>query len=491
MTRLELDPSLNRLPDRVKTIHLIGICGTGMGALAGMLVEKGFRVTGSDANVYPPMSDFLAGLGIPVASPYAPANLDHRPDLVIVGNVVTRLNPESPRLKELGLPYLSLPQALGHFFLTGKNSLVVAGTHGKTTTSSLAAWLLDRSGRDPGFMIGGILGNYQRNYNLGQGDWFVVEGDEYDTAFFDKVPKFIHYAPQVGILTSIEFDHADIYPDLQAVLNAFYRFVDLIPKDGLLVAWGDDPLVRETAGRCQAPLELYGFKPDNHWQAFNLRPEGRRTYFDLTGPDGQSASLLSPLPGRHNVLNTLAVAAALNRIGLPPEELGQGLETFQGVRRRQEVRGVAGGVTVIDDFAHHPTAVTQTVDAIRRAYPDCRLVAVFEPRTNTSLRQVFQKDYAAAFDQAQAIYIRRAAELNKAPEGDRFSSEQLVRDLTDRGLTARHFISTDDLLAALLEDLRPGDAVLIMSNGGFDGLHQRLLDGLQTREGAGPGATTV
>ena len=397
MTQLELDPLLNRLPDRVDTIHMIGICGTGMGALAGMLVEKGFRVTGSDANVYPPMSDFLAGLGIPVASPYAPANLDHGPDLVIVGNVVTRLNPESPRLKELGLPYLSLPQALRHFFLTGKKPLVVAGTHGKTTTSSLAAWLLDRGGRSPGFMIGGILGNYNRNYNVGSGDWFVVEGDEYDTAFFDKVPKFIHYAPQVGILTSIEFDHADIYPDLSAVLEAFYRFVDLIPKDGLLVAWGDDPLVRTTAGRCSAPVALYGFDRGNHWRAHNLRPEGRRTCFDLTGPDGRTTPLSAPLPGRHNVLNTVAAAAALSRVGLAPDSLNDGLETFQGVRRRQEVRGVVGGVTVIDDFAHHPTAVAQTVDAIRRAYPGSRLVAVFEPRTNTSLRQVFQKDYAAGF----------------------------------------------------------------------------------------------
>ena len=478
MTQLELDPAQNHLPDRVKTIHLIGICGTGMGALAGMLVERGFKVTGSDANVYPPMSDFLAGLGIPVASPYAPANLDHRPDLVIVGNVVTRLNPESPRLKELGLPYLSLPQALRHFFLTGKKPLVVAGTHGKTTTSSLAAWLLDQGGMDPGFMIGGLLGNYNRNYNLGQGDWFVVEGDEYDTAFFDKVPKFIHYAPYVGILTSIEFDHADIYPDLEAVLNAFHRFVDLIPRDGLLVAWGDHPLVRETAGRCHGPVNLYGFAPENHWRAQNLRPQGRRTYFDLTGPDGQAAELMSPLPGRHNVLNTLAVAAALSRVGLAPDSLTQGLETFQGVRRRQEVRGVVGGVTVIDDFAHHPTAVTQTIDAIRRAYPDSRLVAVFEPRTNTSLRKVFQHDYAAAFDQADVTYIRQAADLNKAPEGDRFSSERLVGDLTNRGLMARHFVNTDDLLAALRQDLRPGDVVLIMSNGGFDGLHQRLLDSL-------------
>lgn len=482
MTQLELDPTLNRLPERVHRIHLIGICGTGMGSLAGMLKQRGYEVTGSDANVYPPMSDFLAGLGIPVAKGYAAENLTHRPDLVVVGNVVTRQNPEAIGLRSLGLPYLSFPQTLRMFFLDGRRPLVVAGTHGKTTTSSLSAWLLDSAGLDPGCMIGGIVANYGRNYRLGSGDWFVVEGDEYDTAFFDKVPKFIHYTPFVGILTSIEFDHADIYPDFEAVQTAFRRFVALIPPDGLLVAWGDDPLVKDIASESASPVIYYGLERENDWRAVNMRPEGRRVRFDLIQPDREPTPLFSPLPGTHNVLNVLAVAAALSRAGLSPDRIRSGLESFQGVRRRQEVRGVAGGVTVIDDFAHHPTAVRETLAAIRSAYNGARLVAVFEPRTNTSRRKVFQQDYAGAFDLADEILVRTAPDLAKVPEGERFSSEQLVDDLRGRGFSARHFPDTDLLLAHLADMVHPGDVVLIMSNGGFDNIHVRLLDELRRRQ---------
>ncbi|MEW6266245.1 MAG: UDP-N-acetylmuramate:L-alanyl-gamma-D-glutamyl-meso-diaminopimelate ligase [Thermodesulfobacteriota bacterium] len=477
---LELDPGLNYLPDRLRTIHLIGICGTAMGSLAGMLVERGYAVTGSDANVYPPMSDFLAGLGLRVASGYDGRNLDHRPDLVLVGNVVTRKNPEAIRLKELALPYLSLPQALRLIFLKDKKPLVVAGTHGKTTTSALAAWLLEAAGLEPGFMVGGLLGNYGRNYNLGAGDWFVVEGDEYDTAFFDKGPKFLHYAPLVGVLTSIEFDHADIFADFEAVQEAFKKFVRLIPANGLLVAWGDDPLVRRLSEPASSKIIYYGLNPDNDWRAVNLRPDGRRTWFDLITPDHdrRRRDLFSPLPGEHNVLNTLAVIAALDWAGLPPERLRPGLETFAGVKRRQEVRGLAAGITVIDDFAHHPTAVSRTIAAIRAAYNGSRLVAVFEPRTNTSRRRVFQADYAEAFDLADAILVREPPDLAKIAEGERFSSLRLVQDLNARGLAAGYFPDTDSLLTCLLEQARAGDVVLIMSNGGFDNLHQRLLDGL-------------
>ncbi|MEW5723817.1 MAG: UDP-N-acetylmuramate--L-alanine ligase [Thermodesulfobacteriota bacterium] len=485
MNRLELDPAQNRLPAKVQTIHLIGLCGTGMGSLAGMLVERGYRVTGSDQNVYPPMSDFLSALGIRPAIGYAPENLDHRPDLVIVGNVVTRGNPEASRLKELGLPYLSFPQALRFFFLKDRRPLVVAGTHGKTTTAALCAWLLDRAGRDPGFMVGGILENYGRNYRLASGEWFVVEGDEYDTAFFDKVPKFIHYAPYLGVLTSVEFDHADIYPDFEAVKEVFRRFVALIPPEGLLAAWGDDPLVRRLAEAARAPVAYYGFHPDNDWRAENLRPEGRSMTFELIRPDGSRRKMFTPLPGAHNVLNTLAAAAVLARVGLTPEEIAFGLETFQGIRRRQEVRGVEAGVTVIDDFAHHPTAVRYTVAAIRAAYDGTlaghRLIAVFEPRTNTSIRAVFQEEYAAAFDQADLVLVREPPDPAKAPEGDRFSCARLVQDLAARGLAARRFDDTGGLLQDLLSTAAPGDVVLIMSNGGFDQLHQRLLVGLRER----------
>jgi UDP-N-acetylmuramate: L-alanyl-gamma-D-glutamyl-meso-diaminopimelate ligase len=481
MTRLELDPSLNYLPENVKTIHMIGICGTGMAALAGMLKEKGFDLTGSDANVYPPMSDFLVSLDIPVMSPYDPANLDHRPDLVVVGNVVTRENPETPRLKELGLPYLSLPQIMKMLFLKDKKPLVAAGTHGKTTTSTLAAWLLESLGKDPGFFIGGITGNFGRNYKLGHGDWFVVEGDEYDTAFFDKVPKFIHYAPFVGILTSVEFDHADIYPDLEAVKAAFRQFVDLIPADGLLVAWGDDPLVRQMAEPAKSKKIFYGLGEDADYRAENLVPDGRRTRFHLVRPGRPVLDMFSPLPGEHNVLNTLAVVAALEFDGIDPADLLVGLSSFKGVKRRQEIRGEVDGVLVMDDFAHHPTAVRQTVSAIRKAYPDRRLWAVFEPRTNTSMRRVFQTEYAEAFDLADQVAVRQAPDLKKVPPGEQFNFEQLVDDLNRRGLSAVGFPDTDALLDHLLNSLVPNDLVLIMSNGGFDNLHQRLLDGLEKR----------
>ena len=481
MNRLELDPALNRLPEKIETIHLIGICGTAMAALAGLLVEKGYKVTGSDQNVYPPMSEFLDELGVEVKAGYKPENLDGRPDLVVVGNVVTRQNPESPRLKELGLPYLSLPQTLKHFFLADRKPVVVAGTHGKTTTSSLTAWLLEAAGLEPGFMIGGLLGNYSRNYRLGRGDWFVIEGDEYDTAFFDKVPKFIHYLPFLGILTSVEFDHADIYPDLDAVIEAFKRFVDLIPAEGLLAAWGDDPLVRDLAGRASSPVAYYGFNEDNDWRAVNLRPRCRRTLFELIGPGIEPVTLAAPLPGRHNVLNTMAAAVVMNRIGRPPQSLIPGLESFKGVRRRQEVIGIEDGVTVIDDFAHHPTAVKETVAAIHAAYPEARIAAVFEPRTNTSRRKVFQQDYAEAFDSADLILVREAPNPEKAPDGDHFSLDRLIEDLKARGLKAYGFPDTDALLETLLRNLEAGDVALIMSNGGFDNLHRRLLEGLRGR----------
>ena len=481
MAQIELDPKLNKLPQKLEEIYLMGICGTGMGSLAGMLKEMGFMVSGSDQNVYPPMSDFLASQDIPVASGFSPENLDSGPDLVIVGNVITRLNPEVPRLKELGLPYLSLPQALRMLFLKGKKSLVAAGTHGKTTTSSLAAWLLESAGLDPGFMIGGLVGNYGKNFKLGRGEWFVVEGDEYDTAFFDKVPKFIHYAPYLGILTSVEFDHADIYPDLEAVKNAFLRYVRLIPEDGLLLACGDDPLVREIASEASSRVVFYGLDEKNDWRAAKLEPKGRRVYFKTLSPSGGSYELFSPLPGEHNVLNTLAVVAALDFVGITPDKNLPGLETFQGVKRRQEVRGVVDGVTVIDDFAHHPTAVRKTIAGIKAAYDKARLIAVFEPRTNTSRRSVFQEEYAGSFNGADAVFIRPPSDMNKVPEGQRFSCARLRHDLTAQGLDAHLLQDADALLGSLVNELKTGDVVLIMSNGGFDNIHQRLLEALDER----------
>jgi UDP-N-acetylmuramate: L-alanyl-gamma-D-glutamyl-meso-diaminopimelate ligase len=479
---LELDPALNRLPPHPASVHLIGICGTAMGALAGMLKKRGFSVTGSDANVYPPMSDFLAEMNIPVRQGYAPDNLAHNPDLVVVGNVVTRQNPEAAALADRGLCYLSLPQTLYHLFLKNKNPLVVTGTHGKTTTAALAAWLLEAAGADPGFLIGGILKNFGSNHRLGGGDWFVVEGDEYDTAFFDKGPKFLHYAPRIAVLTSLEFDHADIFPSLNEIRQAFRALVGLLLATGLLVACGDDPEVKTLAAEAPCPVRLYGLKHENAWRAVDLTPSGRETRFRLLRPGRPPLDLTTPLAGAHNVANTLAALAALDGIGLEAERLAEPLTRFQGVKRRQEVRGVHAGVTVLDDFAHHPTAVRETLAAIRGAYPARRLVAVFEPRTNTSRRNVFQHDYAAAFDHADLVLIREAPGLEKIPPGERFSSAQLVKDLNARGRSAFYFPDTDRLLADLAGRLQSGDVVLIMSNGGFDGLHERLLADLAQRD---------
>ena len=417
-----------------------------------------------------------------MAKGYAAENLDYRPDLVIVGNVVTRENPESPRLKELGLPYISLPQAMRLFFLKGKKPLVIAGTHGKTTTSSMAAWLLDAAGMDPGFMIGGILGNYGRNFNLGRGEWFVVEGDEYDTAFFNKVPKFIHYAPFVGVMTSVEYDHADIYPDMDAVISAFEQFVALIPENGLLAAWGDDPFGTAVVVRIQVSGSILRV-----WRRLRLAGGGYGTgrpahrFSHCCGKGWNRSGFSARCRANTTVLNTLAVAATLDFAGVRPDRLGEGLETFKGIRRRQEVRGEEDGVMVIDDFAHHPTAVRHTLAGIRAAYPDRRITAVFEPRTNTSRRKVFQGQYAESFGAADRVLIREARDLHKAPEDNRFDTAKLAADLGGQGIDTEMFTDTDVLLDRLIQTAKGPEVVLIMSNGGFDRIHQRLLDGLKKR----------
>ncbi len=459
----------------------MGICGTGMGSLAGMLKESGYRVTGSDEAVYPPMSTFLADLGIKVIQGYGPENLQPRPDLVIVGNVITRNNPEAQELIRLNLPFLSLPQALARLFLKDKISLVVTGTHGKTTTSALLASILDQAGLSPSFMIGGILRGYERNYQLGTGPYFVIEGDEYDTAFFDKGPKFLHYRPNCAILTSIEFDHADIYSDLTAIQQAFSRLLSIIPEDGLLVAYGPDSRVREILPQARCPVQTYG--PDSRWDWHleALEISGERSGFKVYHGNQYVTSFDSPLAGQHNALNFLSLLPILLRIGLSPDDIAKGLAGFQGVHRRQEIRGEQAGVTVIDDFAHHPTAVRETIQSIRTRYRGRRLIAVFEPRTNTSRRNIFQQEYPVSFDGADVILIREAPGLEKIPEEERFSSSRLVEDLVASGKRACYFSDTDGILAFLSSGLRKGDVVLIMSNGGFDDIHERLLDVLATK----------
>jgi UDP-N-acetylmuramate: L-alanyl-gamma-D-glutamyl-meso-diaminopimelate ligase len=468
----------HQLAQPLHHIHLMGICGTGMGSLAGMLQEGGYRVTGSDQTVYPPMSTFLDNLGIPVRLGYRAENLNPPPDLVIVGNVIPRSNPEAQELIRLDLPCLSLPQAIAHFFLGGRKSLVITGTHGKTTTAALLASLLDQAGLSPGFMVGGILKGFERNYQIGSGPYFVIEGDEYDTAFFDKGPKFLHYRPHYAVLTSIEFDHADIYPDLKTIQEAFARFVALLPEEGLLAAYGPDSRIQEIIGRAACPVETYGLEGDWDWQARNVRTHLTGSTFDVFQRGIFFRTFDSPLVGEHNALNTLALIPLLSRMGVSPEVMARGLAGFQGVHRRQEVRGVKAGVTVIDDFAHHPTAVRLTVQALRAQYQGRRLIAVFEPRTNTSRRSVFQSEYPRSFEGADRIIIREPPDLAKIPEDERFSSRKLVEDLRRLGRQADYFPDTDSILEFLRGELRGGDVVLIMSNGGFDNLHQRLLDNL-------------
>jgi UDP-N-acetylmuramate: L-alanyl-gamma-D-glutamyl-meso-diaminopimelate ligase len=476
--RALLSLRLNSVRDPVKRIHLMGICGTGMASLAGLLSSKGFHITGSDQNVYPPMSDFLESLHIPVLSGYRPENLHPSPDLVIVGNVITRQNPEAVELSRLKLPYLSLPQALGHFAMKGKQSIVISGTHGKTTTSSLASWVLEKAGLDPGFMIGGIPLNFHQNFKSGHGPYFVVEGDEYDTAFFDKGPKFLHYRPWVVILTSIEFDHADIYRDLDHVLASFRKLIDLIPDTGLLIANTDDPRIANELGRAKCPVWTYGLSGQPMWGIREIFFDDGSTHLRIAREGREFSALKTPLYGRHNISNLLSTVALASFLALPQDALSQAVASFKSVKRRQEILGEKRGILVVDDFAHHPTAVCETVRAVKERFSERRLVAVFEPRSNSSRRKVFQERYADSFEAADLVMIPEPPLMQKVPPEERFSSRQLIRDLQKKGIAASYFETTDALLNGLLDQAHAGDITLFMSNGGFDNLPGRFLKSL-------------
>ncbi len=473
-----LDPALNRAPTDPQHIHLIGICGTAMAALAGMLKERGFHITGSDQNVYPPMSDFLAGQHIAVQQGFHAEHLQPAPDLVIVGNVVRAVNPEAIELARLGLPYLSMPQALAHFFLKNKIPLAVSGTHGKTTTSSLLATTLHRMGETPGFMIGGIVEAFGRNYNVSNSPYFVIEGDEYDTAFFNKVSKFHHYQPQYAICTSVEFDHADIFADLDAIKATFSEFFTRIPQLGALIAEGDDPVLAGLVEKAACPVLSYGSGQNCLWQLHDVQAEGLHSIFTFSHQGEMQGSCHLPMPGRHNCLNALAVIALLHRLGFSLERILPAMATFEGVKRRQQIRGEVNGITIIDDFAHHPTAVKTTLEAFRQSWPENRLIVVFEPRTNSSRRAVFQRDYAQAFSAADQVLIRRAMPLDGFSVEEQFSSTQLAEDLRAQHIPAQDFDDTGAIIAYLSKHCHAGDKVVILSNGGFDNIHSRLLQDL-------------
>ncbi len=484
------------VPEAVRTgaarrIHLIAICGVAMSALAGMLKQRGYEVSGSDENMYPPMSTLLERLGIAVRIGFRAEHLADRPDLVIVGNKVSRTNPEVAALLASGLPYVSFPQALAELFIAGRQSLVVAGTHGKTTSTAMLAWVLEQAGRDPGMLVGGEALNFGGNCKLGQGEFFVVEGDEYDTAFFDKTPKFLHYGARTAVITSVEFDHADIYRDLDHVKQAFRGLVARMPKDGTLVAAIDHSGVRDVIEKPPCRVVPYGVdaaakggeaaRTGFRASALEVTPQGTRFFVARDGTPLGSA--LVPLDGRHNVENALAAIAVADVLGVPPAEAIAALPAFRGVKRRQEVRGEVRGIVVLDDCAHHPTAVRETIAAVRARYAGRRLLAVFEPRTNTSRRKVFQADYAAAFHGADLVVIATVpdAPLYSATGEvtERFSAEELARDLAQRGTSARAIEGTDAIVEWLCGELVPGDVVLAMSNGSFGGFWDKLLSKLR------------
>ena len=462
-----------------------------MGALAAALKRQGYEVRGSDNPLYPPMSTFLQENQIQVAQGYDPANLYEgpRPDLVIVGNVIQAKFSEVKALAELEIPYLSLPQAVAQFFIRDRTSIVVAGTHGKTTTTALIASALLRGGYDPGFMVGGIMLEGGRNFEPGLGNHFVVEGDEYDCAFYDKRPKFVHYRPRVAILSSLEFDHADIYADMEAVRRAFGMLMELMPPDGTLIAWQGSAEVMAQAAKAKCRVFSYGTEPEADWRLLEVSPaEKGGMDLELAMPGGEAITFYTPLVGEHNALNTVAGVAALSAAGLSPQEAAKLQAGFGGVKRRQEIRGLARGVTVVDDFAHHPTAVRETVKAVARfgikgwTREKGRLVAVFEPRTNTSKRNFFKDEYPEAFYGADMVFLREPPGVESLQESERFSCRLLAEKLVARGIEAFSYGHTDALLAELSAALEPGDLCLIMSNGGFDRLHERLLSELGSRK---------
>ena len=466
MERCDMDP---------QRIHMIAMCGTGMAALAGLLTAAGHRVCGSDTQVFPPMSILLSKIGVPCHSGYDPQQIAPDTSLVIVGNAVRADNPEVLATLARHIPYCSMPQALDRFFLKTRRPSVVVGTHGKTTTASLLAWTLMCAEQDPGMMIGGWMNNFNGNHRLGRPPHFVIEGDEYDTAFFDKGPKFLHYNPYYAILTSIEQDHADIYPDLSSIQAAFSKFVALLPQGGYLAAAAGSPAISEVVRRAACQSESYGVDVQADWQATSLCQVEERLHFDVFHHGEKVAAIESPLAGRHNVNNALGVMAIAHHLGVPWETIQKAIFSFQGVKRRQEVIAAVRDILIIDDFAHHPTAITETLMALRLRYPRRRLFAVFEPRSMTSRRNLFQHAFVDAFALADQTFIAGIFAPEKVPDGLRLDPAKVASDLVARGRCAEFIPTADAIVERLTEQLAPGDLVCIMSSGGFDAIYQKLV----------------
>lgn len=466
---------------KAKHIHLIGICGTAMASLAGMLKQRGFDVTGSDAAAYPPMSDFLRELGISVAQPFDAKNLEPRPDLVVIGNAISRGNVELEHVLDQRLPFCSLPHLLHDEFLVGKEVLVIAGTHGKTTTTSMLAWIFHSAGLDPSFLIGGIAENFGSSFHLGGGRHFVLEGDEYDTAFFDKGPKFLHYFPDAVILTSVEFDHADIYKDLDAVETAFKRLVNLIPRRGKIVAFdgavgekAENPSLERCLSKAFCPVERYGAGERAVWRVAKLRLEPGHTSWTVLHKEEVWADLEFALAGEYNVWNATAAAALAYSCGIPKEKIATALKTFKSVKRRLEVKAQVNGITIIDDFAHHPTAIAETLKALRARYPGSRVWAILEPRSNTLRRRVLQTDLARSLAGADQVVVAAVFRSEAIPENERLELPSLAAEIQQHGRPARVLADADAIVQTVAPELRLGDVVAILSNGGFGGIYEKL-----------------
>ncbi len=462
-------------------IHLIGICGTAMASLAGMLQTRGHRVTGSDAAAYPPMSDFLASIGIAIAQPYAAGHLEPRPDLVIVGNAISRGNVELEYVLNQRIPMTSMAQLLQEEFLQEREVLCVAGTHGKTTTTSMLAWIFSVAGRDPSYLIGGIAENFGSSFAVSGGEHFIIEGDEYDTAFFDKGPKFLHYFPTTLILTSVEFDHADIYADLPAVETAFQRLVNLIPQRGRIVAFDSGASVERCLAKAFCPVERYGFTAAAHWQITDLHFASDSTQWHVRKQGEPWAEFSFPLAGRYNVLNATAAAAVADAHRIPVAKVAEALASFRSVKRRLEVKAEIAGVTIIDDFAHHPTAITETLTALRDRYRGRRLWAVLEPRSNTLRRKIFQAELAASLALADEVIVADVFKAEAIAVSERLSVADLIAGIEHLGKPARCLADADAIVAMIVPEVRAGDVIATLSNGAFGGIYEKLPTALRAR----------
>ncbi len=458
---------------------MIGICGTAMASLAAMLKDNGYEVSGSDEGIYPPMSDFLAQHQIQVTAGFDAQNLQPRPDLVIIGNALSRGNSEIEHVLNLRLPYTSFPEGLKNFFLREKIPVVVTGTHGKTTTTSMIAWGLHSAGLQPNFLIGGIAENFQSSYGMEGGRHFVIEGDEYDSAFFDKGPKFLHYLPNHAVIGNVEFDHADIYDNLDAIKLQFRRFVNLIPQQGFLAVGADSAAALEVSRNSLCRKETFGLDPDSDWSARNLELNEDRFCFDALYQKKLFRRMRLRMYGNYNIRNALATAAILNHLGVSEDDIREGLESFTGVRRRLQLVSQVNGIRIYEDFAHHPTAVRETLQTIRNAFHPNRLWAIYEPRSATSRRNVFQDEIAEALGQADCIAIPALFKPEKVPEGQRLDENRLIEDLRRMGRAAWNLETVEGIIRKVSEEARSGDLIVILSNGGFGGIYEKLPAALE------------